>query len=488
MQQSVNDLLVGLEKDELVALINRLVENDPDLYDDLELAIPVIKRAALSKPPAYKERRSTQVSEQMYRKQVKLILRQNSYEDRYDEFGSRPAYLDDLEEMLKTAKVYLNAGDAEGALIILRILLEETTENYDSDMDYEGDVAGFIQSLGMPMAEAILSVDLDDQARRDLGGVINELLETLSENIEESELEVISTALEYGWGELPDEETQANEDDDYDETWMDFGDLQQARLNVLERQGRTAEFLQLAQTENPYRYTLKLLELGRVDDAIAASQNLWDEQSILSVAQKLRDVGRLDEAIALAERRLTLVGPHNLELATWLAPLEEARGKIDLAMLAYRAAFDARPAIAWYRHLKRLSGANWSQLRPVLMQKVNESMMTETMIDISLEEKEWDAAIAIAEKHVWSYYLLENVADAVIPYRPDWVIRISLNQSDQLIEKTQSKLYPAAARWLARAKKAYQVKGQDDRWQAYITNLRATFARRPALQREIARL
>jgi uncharacterized Zn finger protein len=487
MQQSVNDLLVGLEKDDLVALITRLIENDPDLYDDLELAIPAIKRAALIKPPAYKERRPTQVSEQMYRKQVKLILRQTGYDGMYDEFDS-PAYLNDLEEMLKTAKEYLDAGDAEGALIILRVLLEETIEKYDSDMDYEGDVAGFIQSLGMPMAEAILSVDLDDQARSDLVGVVNDLLETLSENIEESELEVISAALEYGWGELPDEETQENEDDEDEETWVDFGDLHQARLNVLERQGRTAEFLQLAQTEDPYRYTLKLLELGRVDDAIAASQNLWNEQSILSVAQKLRDVGRLDEAIALAERRLTLAGPHNLELASWLAPLEEARGKIDLALLAYQAAFDAHPDINWYRHLKRLSGANWSQLRPVLMQKVNEAMMPQTTIDIFLEEQEWDAAIAVAEKHIWSYHLLENVADAIIPYRPDWVIRISLKQSDELIEKTQSKLYPAAARWLARAKKAYQAKGQNDRWQAYITNLRTTYARRPALQREIARL
>jgi uncharacterized Zn finger protein len=52
------------------------------------------------------------------------------------------------------------------------------------------------------------------------------------------------------------------------------------------------------------------------------------------------------------------------------------------------------------------------------------------------------------------------------------------------ILKTQSNLYPAAARWLERAKKAYRQKGQDAEWQAYIDNLRTTYARRPALQRE----
>ena len=107
------------------------------------------------------------------------------------------------------------------------------------------------------------------------------------------------------------------------------------------------------------------------------------------------------------------------------------------------------------------------------------------MVDIYLEEKDWDSAIQVAEQDSWSFNLLEKVADAVIPYRPDWVIRVSLKQSDDLIEKTQSKLYPIAARWLERAKKAYQQKGQDTEWQAYFDNLRTTYARRPALQREI---
>jgi uncharacterized Zn finger protein len=110
------------------------------------------------------------------------------------------------------------------------------------------------------------------------------------------------------------------------------------------------------------------------------------------------------------------------------------------------------------------------------------------MVDIHLEEGDWDSAIKVAERDSWSFNPLEKVADAVILYRPDWVVRVSLKQSDELILKTQSKLYPIAARWLERAKKAYHIKGQDEEWQAYIDNLRATYARRPALQREIREL
>jgi uncharacterized Zn finger protein len=136
-----------------------------------------------------------------------------------------------------------------------------------------------------------------------------------------------------------------------------------------------------------------------------------------------------------------------------------------------------------YRHIKQLAGENWLNLRPTLIQKASNNQAV--LVDIQLEEEDWDAAIKVAELYIWSFNLLEKVADAVIFHRPDWVIRMSLKQSNELILKTQSNLYPVAARWLERAKKAYWQKGQDAEWQAYIDHLRATYARRPAVQREI---
>ncbi len=122
------------------------------------------------------------------------------------------------------------------------------------------------------------------------------------------------------------------------------------------------------------------------------------------------------------------------------------------------------------------------------MQKINETQMPGILAEIHLEERNWDAAIILAEKYTWAGGLIEKVADAVIPFRPDWVINVSLKQANRLIAPTQSNLYPDAAKWLARAKKAYQQKGQTSDWQAYIDNLRTTYARRPALQKAIANL
>jgi uncharacterized Zn finger protein len=72
--------------------------------------------------------------------------------------------------------------------------------------------------------------------------------------------------------------------------------------------------------------------------------------------------------------------------------------------------------------------------------------------------------------------------------RRNWVIQVSIKQAEGLIEKTRSNYYSAAARWLAKAKKAYLLSGQEAEWQDYLTRLKTTYARRPALQAELRKL
>ena len=323
-QKSVGDLLVGMERDSLVVLINHLVERNPDLYDEIEMTISIVEVGG-PKSGTAKKKRKTQVSEETYRKQVRRIFKQSRY-DYYDDWN-KPAHLDDLEGILETAKKFLEAGDAEGALIILRVLLEETLEDYEGEMDYNGDVAGFIQDLGMPMAEAILSAEMGKKSRKALQESVEEMLDDLDETVESSDLEVILVALEYGWEELPDPDEQWDEYEE--EYWMVLDELQRARLNVLKRQGREEEYLQLSQKADPQSYVLELLQLGRVDEAVQASENLRYDREMFSVAQKLREAGRLDEAITLAERGLKLNGNSAYEIGTWLRrwrnPREETR-------------------------------------------------------------------------------------------------------------------------------------------------------------------
>lgn len=97
--------------------------------------------------------------------------------------------------------------------------------------------------------------------------------------------------------------------------------------------------------------------------------------------------------------------------------------------------------------------------------------------------------ISIANKAGdWNYSLIEKVADAVFPFRPDWVIQATRKQAEGLIAKTQSKYYATAARWLAKMKQAYLASGRKAEWLSYLEGLKSTYSRRPALQAELKKL
>jgi uncharacterized Zn finger protein len=147
------------------------------------------------------------------------------------------------------------------------------------------------------------------------------------------------------------------------------------------------------------------------------------------------------------------------------------------------------PSLELYQTLMRISGHRWVNISPQLMDILKSSANTHTLVDVYLFEERWDAATRLADQgDAWDYRLVEKVADAVVTQQPDWVIQASRLQAEGLIERTQSKYYPHAARWLARMKQAYLQKGEPAEWEAYLSNLKNTYARRPALQSELKRL
>lgn len=510
-RKNVADLLIHLDQAALVNLIVKLVERSPDLYDWLETAIPIpmgpgttptggstVTGKTTPRPP-----RATQVNEQAYRKRVKNILREGSrYGYDYGGYGAINGVVTQLDEVLESARQFLNAGDSEGALIILQVLLEETADHYEQFEYDEGELAGFVDSLGMPIAEAVLSLELTEATRQQITEWVTDAMDELSDYDIEG-MDVALAALAQGWDleastereeeEGWDEEDDWDEDDEYEEDFdydeITERELNEARLNVLERQGRVDEFLALAQMVDSRRYTLKLLELGRADEARqTARTRVGLAQDMLTVAQAFRDANRLPDALALGEHGLTLYGNKHA-LGVWLGPLEEAQGRTEQALAAYQAAFSEGPSLEIYTSLKRLSGAQWATHRPQIMEILRNSNRSDVFADVYLFEQDWDAAITLANKAGdWNYTLIEKVADAVLPHRPDWVIQISRKQAEAMIVKTQSKLYPHAARWLAKAKKAYLHANRAHEWQAYFANLKTTYARRPALQKELNKL
>lgn len=478
-QKNIKELLGQLDKDALVHLITKMVDKNPDLYSWLQTAIPAA--SAKSQPTQQRDKRKTEVSKTAYKRQIQSILHSLQGYRMSEAYWMMGGMVDQLNHVRDTAYDFLEADDAQGALIILTTLLTEVSGSFDQFDDSDGELGGFFSELALPLVEAILSTGLSKTERRNLFNELEPVVEELSAyGIDD--LDVILAALNLGWSE---EVLDELEDYDYDESI-----LTEAKLNILLRQNRVEEFLKLCLEAGEYRrYILKQIEVGNFEKAKqVAWKTITQASDALMVAKALRDAGYLLDALRLAEKGLDLDGNKH-ELGAWLGPIEETQGQIDKAIKAYQAAFTSLPSLELYSIIKKLSSANWGDLRPVLMQILQASPHTDVLVDVYLSEEEWDKAISIAKKAgEWNYSLIEKVADAVFPFRPDWVIQASRKQAEGLIAKTQSKYYATAARWLAKMKQAYLASGRKEEWLSYLEGLKSTYSRRPALQAELRKL
>lgn len=133
--------------------------------------------------------------------------------------------------------------------------------------------------------------------------------------------------------------------------------LTRAKLNVLERQGRTEDYLALCVRVGAHlRYAMKLVELGRVAESVKyAIEHPANASEAFNLAKQLHEAKQVNEALKVAERGLKL-GGNKAAPGEWLGPLEEASGQTAQALAAWQAAFHDSPALEIRRTIKRLAG------------------------------------------------------------------------------------------------------------------------------------
>lgn len=497
------ELLSELSREQLLALLTKLVSEQPDLYELIEaaLAAPSVSGGGKTGLPKRRE-----VDIEVYRRRVGGIMHGLDHLRASEAYWHVGGLTDELRGVERSALEFLDAGEAEAALRILLTLVEESSDGFEYIDDSNGELGDFLNDLGATLAEVILSLDLDEDEREDLLSDLDDLHDQLSDYGVEG-LGVALLAARHGWEELPasshpietrsgyedeDDDAEADEDEWYASGWSPEDPVQvltRAKLNVLERQGRSDDYLALCLSADEHlRYALKLLSLDRAPEAIShALKRFTDAGEALTLAQRLRDSGYLDEAMRVGERGLRLKG-HKASLGRWLGAIEETQGRTKQALAAWLAAFREAPSLDLWRTLKRLAGRGWSKLKPKAMSSLEQFYDKRPLAEVLVEEQEWDTAIRLADGHAQEHEVAATVADALITRRPEWVIRAGVKHAEALIAPTKSSLYPAAANWLRRAKDAYAHSGQTDEWQQYLLRLKEQYKRRPALMAQLRSL
>jgi uncharacterized Zn finger protein len=497
------ELLSDLNREQLLALLTKLVGEQPDLYELIEAALiaPSVSGSGKTAPSRRRE-----VDVEVYRRRVSSIMHGLDHMRASEAYWHVGGLTDELRGVERSAREFLNAGEAEAALRILLTLLEESSDGFEYIDDSNGELGDFLDGLGVTLAEVILSLDLDEDDREDILSDLDDLHDRLSDYGVEG-LGVALLAARHGWEKLPasarpvgtrsgyedeGDDAEVDEDEWYASGWAPEDPAQvltRAKLNVLERQGRTDEYLALCLRAGEHLcYALKLLSLGRAPEAVShALKRLTDAGEALTLAQRLRDAGYLDKAMRVGERGLRLKG-HKASLGRWLGAIEESQGRTKQALEAWLAAFREAPSLDLWRTLKRLAERGWSKLKPEAISSLEKFYDKRPLAEVLVEEQEWDAAIRLADRHAQEHEVAATVADALITRRPEWVIRASIKHAEALIEPTKSSLYPAAADWLRRVKAAYAHSGRADEWQQYLLRVKEQYRRRPALMAQLKSL
>jgi uncharacterized Zn finger protein len=496
----VAELLTGVGEVELRALLAELLTQEPHLIDWLEGRLAALGKSA-AQPPAEPEvvesakakpaAAPAPIDPAPFRRQARQILRAS---DRWDYYATS-GVASQMSALLAQVDPMLEAGDGRNALLALEAITEPYLDSwYDFD-DSDGELGALFVEIGPLFAEAILSADLSPQERKKWAETLTEWQGQVDEYGIDEAFDAAIAAAEQGWdyppllkvirdGQITDQGAWPGEAPWYAD------DLTLARLKVLERQGRTTEYLYLAEAEGQTAlHLIMLVKLGRVQEAVDyALQYLATADDALALAKTLREYNHPQQALKIAEHGLALPSQVLLTLASWLRDFAAERSELNLALKAGRVAFNQSSALEDYLAMEALAGANWPALKAELLAQLGTNYPY-GCIDIYLHEGLVGEAIKAIDRRSYHHWdTVGKVVEAAWQTHPDWVIQQCKKQAEPIMDAGKSNQYHHAARWLERARRAYLAANRVEEWQSYLETLIHQHGRKYALRPKLEAL
>lgn len=475
---TLDDLLEPLDTEQLKRLIAELVDEQPGVIDTVEAIanrLTSLAQASPTKPAGsttQPHQRQARIDPEPFKRQTRKMIRDaiNGIESGWDEYDFT---YDGFPDLLTTPSEFVDRGDGENAQVILAAITATCAAEWDNLEDYghEGHVA--VNELDPLWAEALLQNELNEQEAVDLQIQLEEWGAALG-----GEFQLAAAALRQGW---EDEDLRAVLAGEQEVLWEgevpDYADdLAQIRLRILARQQRWDEYLNFARIEGQdSEYLVKLVELGRGEEAIALLNTLGKLTDVEQLAKAFREQEQFAEALQVAEYGLTtLKDPERPEFtlswghyhfAEWAGQLAEQAGDSQRSILFWSVAIKAQPKLKDFQHLETLSGDTWPSLREILLDYLESEYKSYSVgeeIQIFLASGRVQAAMTRVQK-AYERELWLAVMQAAIAIDPDWVIAQAKLKAGEILDRKKADRYDWAVKFLGQMKAAYlQQQNQAD--------------------------
>src|SRR6266487_2655564 len=513
--------------EELLTLLEQLVQQQPDIEPLIELLIelpPVTATQQKSRPGRGRERTLDPAT---IRSQVA-----SAFYNAGEGWGAASRVAADLEQLYDIGKNFAEAGEWANAQVVYATVAEETIMQYEEVHD-EGQVswvlgecaASLVACLGAQSAlppserldaaerEALLTSLFDLwKFGYNYGGIEVHIPAAIADTATAHERKSVEAWLRQEM--MPGQDSSSKW---HNRSIIDFlATLKQADHfsdeDVLEEYRNAGLYKELAE---------KFLQLGRENEALGVAQaNLTEPMDVTWFAEQLLKSGEVwrEQALAFVEMRLNEVKPalqgksqdftsaHTVDTyRRWLSEKYLLYGKAKQALDMELARFQANPGDATYlsvRSAAQVAGQPkevWLDLRPQLIQTLEQQSRWGALVSIYLDEGEVGQALAaLAEmEHTSSTSLYGynyrafssdyqiQVAKAAEESYPHEAIRLYKSVIQKLIDGRGRENYQQATDFLMRVRLLYQKQGQEPEWDAFIAHLRSSNKSLRALKEEL---
>lgn len=472
---AVSEVVDDASREQLVELIVELVETHPHLVEWIETQL---ESHDIVDTTDTTRQGPSEINLESIRQQVKTALPNPNRKPRTDAYTLFEQAADDIQRIIEQAWNAIEAADADTALDILAVTAEEITRgNWIQLMppdSYAMDEV--LEELDAALAEAVLMADFSETERDSWAEQISEWNDELTRYAGLPYFQTAVAAATRGWeDDLLQQALQGELDakNTHDSSSVYTDGVTDIRLNVLERQDRIEEYLNLAAAAGKTEaYATMLAKDERFEEAVEYGiEQLETTGQFLALAKTLRDHDRPREAMRMAEHGLTVDGPKKDELGAWLRDCASSMDEPELALEGAIESFKSSPSLVTWQAVEALADDDWESIRLELLEflstQVSDSRAAEEQVDVFLYENQYDEAIAVAEA-VNRTRVIEPVVDAVLDERSQWAIDVCKEQAEQIIEQGEHDRYRTATRWLEKAGTAAQAAGEQDEWREYV--------------------